>query len=172
MTTFLRTMRIITFCIAIFIVLLVVLFHKPFLKLLNISLHPNSVYDYIIMVAMICFFAYPLFFIITLIYRKATGSKIYWIYGKEEVSLFGQFRRYELWPFKRFLTDNKQNLSQDQTLKFPYSVDYGHVKGGYGPWYLFLCVVVKVYRFLRCVIILALIGAFYYFAAKFIAGGI
>ena len=108
--------------------ILVVIYQIPFLKLWDIAYNPVKPTDYLFSVIVSCFVAYPILFILTIIYLKAKGFRVYLIYGKGELSLFGLFKQNEFRHFYRFLVDKPLTLKLSQDRKFPYYVDNGYVK--------------------------------------------
>lgn len=172
MKTFLRIIRIISFIGMTMLFILVLVFQIPFLKIWNVAFHPESWTDYYFTVIMICSIAYPIVFLITVLYLKLTGWHVYLIYGKGELSLWGLFRQNELSPFLRFLTARPITFTKsDQYLRFPYSVDYGYENRKVIPHWIWV-ILAFLYRAIRAIVLLSIIVVGLCLITYFFAGRI
>lgn len=170
MKVFLRIMRILSFIGMIMLYMMVLVFQVPFLKIWNTAFHVGSWTDYYFLVIVICFIAYPLLFLLSVLYLKLKGWRVYLIYGKGELSLWGLFRQNELSPFLRFLTASPITLTKaNQHLKFPYSVDFGYENRKVIPHWIWVALAF-LYRTFRAVAFLAVIVAGLYFITYYFAG--
>ena len=146
----LRFLRILTFIGASIIIGLVMWKNLSFIEIVHSARKMIGIEGKVYTCLFACFIAYPILFILTIIVLKLRGWRVYLIYGKGELSLFGLFVQNELRPFVRFLTDRYKVLPSSQ--RFPYSVDLGFNRH---------IILAFIYRCIRCMLILLLIAVTY-----------
>ena len=164
MKVFLRILRIISFVGFLFVFILVIGFNVPFLEIVKRGIACEGFTGYICLISAIMFISYPVLFLLTILYMKLSGRHVYLIYGKGELSLFGLFRQNELRPFIQFLTDSFNKIRSE---RFPYNVDFA--RGMTVSRYNVMRIVAFAYRFIRCVILITLIVAAFYFGGRYVA---
>lgn len=164
MKVLLRTLRVISFIGFLFVLVLIIGFKIPFQQIIDRSLGHDGITGYVCAISVILFIAYPVMFLLTLIYMKASGWHIYLFHGKEELSLLELFNQNELRHFVQFLIDHH---SQVPSWRFPYTVDFA--RGMTESQYNKMRIVAFLYRSIRCVLLIAIIVAVYYFGGNYIA---
>ena len=157
----LRVLRIIAFVGVLMVFLLVVAFNIPFKTVLSRGFALGDLTGYLCCIFVSLMFAYPIFFIITVIVMKIQGWHVYLVYGHGELSLLELFLQNEFHPFRRFLFDKFTTI---KSYRFPYNIDFGYTKN-----YPLMKVVAGLYRVIRAILILCIIAAVFYFSASFIA---
>ncbi len=147
----LRCLRIITFWGFLLVVGLVLWQNIAFIYLLEQALIFDNIHRCAIGIVLVMFFLYPVFFLVTVAALKAQGRRVYLIYGKNELSLWGLFMQNEFWPVFRYLEDYA---------RFPYWNVYKNKK---------LIIRAHLYRAFRCISIVTPVIVAYYCSLKWLS---